>query len=73
MATSGTTVFGAYDPLDKIADVCQRHGVWSHTDVSTCIYELFIGEILVHCITNFSEYVMQYLDYFALIQYSKCV
>ncbi|KAL5009445.1 hypothetical protein ScPMuIL_011750 [Solemya velum] len=32
MATSGTTVFGAYDPLDKIADVCQRHGVWSHTD-----------------------------------------
>lgn len=33
-ATSGTTVLGAFDPLDAIADVCQRHGLWLHVDVS---------------------------------------
>ena len=32
-ATSGTTVFGAYDPLGAIADVCSKHGnVWLHVD-----------------------------------------
>lgn len=31
-ATSGTTVLGAFDPLDAIADVCQRHGLWLHVD-----------------------------------------
>lgn len=33
-ATSGTTVLGAFDPLDAIADLCQRHGLWFHVDVS---------------------------------------
>ncbi|NXI13537.1 CSAD decarboxylase, partial [Irena cyanogastra] len=32
-ATSGTTVLGAFDPLDAIADVCARHGLWLHVDV----------------------------------------
>ncbi|XP_029422085.1 cysteine sulfinic acid decarboxylase isoform X2 [Nannospalax galili] len=31
-ATSGTTVLGAFDPLDAVADVCQRHGLWLHVD-----------------------------------------
>ncbi|KAM5289413.1 cysteine sulfinic acid decarboxylase isoform 4-T4 [Ctenodactylus gundi] len=31
-ATSGTTVLGAFDPLDAIANVCQRHGLWLHVD-----------------------------------------
>merc|ERR1719423_110548 len=31
-ATCGTTVYGAYDPLDDIARVCQRHQVWMHVD-----------------------------------------
>jgi glutamate decarboxylase len=30
--TSGTTVLGAFDPLDAIADVCEKHGVWMHVD-----------------------------------------
>ncbi|KAF6030226.1 hypothetical protein EB796_011466 [Bugula neritina] len=31
--TSGTTVMGAYDPLNEIADVCERQGnIWLHVD-----------------------------------------
>ncbi|CAG0887599.1 unnamed protein product [Cyprideis torosa] len=31
-ATSGTTVLGAFDPLDKLADICQTHDMWLHVD-----------------------------------------
>ncbi|XP_022815536.1 cysteine sulfinic acid decarboxylase-like [Spodoptera litura] len=31
-ATAGTTVLGAVDDLETIADVCKRHGVWMHVD-----------------------------------------
>jgi len=32
IASSGTTLTGAIDPLDKIADICERHGIWMHID-----------------------------------------
>ena len=31
--TAGSTVIGAFDPINAIADVCQKHGVWLHIDV----------------------------------------
>ena len=32
-ATAGTTVVGAFDDLNTIADICQKHKVWMHVDV----------------------------------------
>jgi glutamate/tyrosine decarboxylase-like PLP-dependent enzyme len=32
VASAGTVNTGAIDPLDAIADVCARHGVWLHVD-----------------------------------------
>jgi len=31
-ATSGSTVLGAYDDLEALSEVCDRHGVWLHVD-----------------------------------------
>lgn len=33
-ATAGTTVLGAFDPLNEIADICQKFNCWFHIDVS---------------------------------------
>ena len=33
-ATAGTTVLGSFDPLDQLADICQRHSLWLHVDGS---------------------------------------
>lgn len=32
--TSGTTVFGAFDPINDIADICEKYNLWLHIDVS---------------------------------------
>lgn len=33
-ATAGTTVMGAFDPLEDIADVCEKYGMWFHVDAA---------------------------------------
>ena len=31
--TTGTTVYGAFDPIEPIADICEKYGIWLHIDV----------------------------------------
>lgn len=33
-ATGGTTVLGAFDPIDTIADLCEKYKMWLHVDAA---------------------------------------
>uniref|UniRef100_A0A7N6AZU4 Glutamate decarboxylase 1a n=1 Tax=Anabas testudineus TaxID=64144 RepID=A0A7N6AZU4_ANATE len=33
-ATAGTTVYGAFDPFNDIADICHGHNLWMHVDAA---------------------------------------
>ena len=34
VATCGTTLLGAYDPLNEISDICRKYELWLHADGS---------------------------------------
>lgn len=33
-ATCATTLLGAYDPIDKMAEICEKYAIWLHADGS---------------------------------------
>lgn len=37
-ATAGSTVYGAFDPINEIADICEKYNIWLHVDVRLCLY-----------------------------------
>ncbi len=37
-ATAGTTVLGAFDPLEQIAEICKKYNIWMHVDVSLKLF-----------------------------------
>lgn len=40
-ATAGTTVMGAFDPFEEIADICTEYKIWMHIDGAYCGSALF--------------------------------
>ncbi len=34
VSTAGTTVWGAFDPLEGISEICQKEGLWHHVDAA---------------------------------------
>lgn len=40
-ATAGTTVLGAFDPIDKIAEITTKYNIWLHVDGAYCGSVLF--------------------------------
>ena len=39
--TAGTTVLGAFDPIEEVADLCKEHNIWLHLDGAYCGSVLF--------------------------------
>ncbi len=35
-ATAGTTVLGAFDPIDSISKICKKYNIWLHVDGAYC-------------------------------------
>jgi glutamate/tyrosine decarboxylase-like PLP-dependent enzyme len=45
VATAGTTVRGAFDPIEPIADLCDEYGLWLHIDAALGAPCLFSPEL----------------------------
>ena len=68
-ATSGTTVLGAFDPLEQLADICQKYGIWLHVDVS--IDKLY-GNFIFSCLTASTKFkctvsYIRYMEYSCML------
>ncbi|MEQ2193624.1 hypothetical protein XENOCAPTIV_006729 [Xenoophorus captivus] len=44
-ATAGSTVYGAFDPINEIADICEKYNLWLHVD-GTVGFEQHIDKCL---------------------------
>ena len=45
-ATASTTVYGAFDPLNEIADICEKYKIWLHVDVSLS-YQVILTVLVI--------------------------
>lgn len=39
--TAGTTVLGAFDPIEPVSKICKKHNIWLHVDGAYCGSVLF--------------------------------
>lgn len=46
-ATAGSTVYGAFDPINEIADICEKYNLWLHVDVSSGRWSGFCSALVV--------------------------
>jgi glutamate decarboxylase len=57
-ATAGTTVLGAFDPIEPIADICQKYKLWLHVDVSIHLLgTVFIFDSLQHTERFYNNFI----------------
>lgn len=61
--TSGTTVLGAFDPINEIADICEKYGMWLHVDVSTKTYQLFYFNFILNITPRKVKQMRKLLSY----------
>lgn len=47
-ATAGSTVYGAFDPINEIADICEKYNLWLHVDVSTLAFRALTAVTASH-------------------------
>jgi glutamate decarboxylase len=63
--TAGNIVIGSFDPLNEIADICERHNCWMHVDVRLSLLKLPVNggklntTFIVGCLGRCSVVVQQ--------------
>ena len=51
-ATAGSTVYGAFDPIHEIADICEKYNMWLHVDVRASSYYVYRKVIVILIISG---------------------